>query len=140
MLDSNATEQIIGGAIEVHRLMGPGLLESVYEDCLAMELSMRGLQCERQRPVALEYKRRRLGVDLRIDLLVENRTVVELKAVEQLLPIHEAQVIIYLRLTGRPFGLLINFNVPLLKQGIRRFLNPHLLRASVPLCEKIHGP
>jgi GxxExxY protein len=86
-----------------------------------MELRLRGLQCERQRPVALEYKGRRLGVDLRIDLLVDDRIVVELKAVEKLLPIHEAQIIIYLRLTGKPFGLLINFNVPLLKEGIRCF-------------------
>lgn len=131
MLERNATGRIIGSAIEVHRLMGPGLLESIYEDCLAMELTLRGLQCERQRPVPLEYKGRRLGMDLRIDLLVEDRTVVELKAVEKLLPIHEAQVITYLRLTGKPCGLLINFNVPLLKDGIRRFLNPHLLRASV---------
>ena len=135
MMEREATDSIIGSAIEVHRLMGPGLLESVYEDCLAMELSLRGLQCVRQQPVPLEYKGRRLGVDLRIDLLVDDRVVVELKAVEKLLPIHEAQVITYLRLTGKPFGLLINFNVPLLKEGIRRSLNPQLLRVSVPPCE-----
>lgn len=139
MLESNATERIIGCAIEVHRFMGPGLLESVYEDCLAMELNLKGLQYERQRPVQLEYKGRRLGVDLRIDLLVEDRVVVELKSVEKVLPVHEAQVITYLRLTAKPFGLLINFNVPLLKDGIRRFLNPHLLRGSVPPCEKLDG-
>ena len=135
MMEHEATDRIIGSAIEVHRLMGPGLLESVYEDCLAMELGLRGLPYQRQLAVPLEYKGQQLRIDLRIDLLVDDRVVVELKAVERLLPIHEAQIITYLRLTGKPFGLLINFNVPLLKDGIRRFLNPHLLRDSVPPCE-----
>ena len=138
MLEEDATKGIIGSAIEVHRILGPGLLESVYEDCLTMELSLRGLPYERQRAVPVEYKGRRIGADFRIDLLVNDRVIVELKAVETLLPIHEAQVITYLRLTGKPFGLLINFNVPLLKDGIRRLLNPHLLRASVPPCEKVN--
>jgi len=131
MMEVNATDGIIGGAIEVHRTLGPGLLESVYEECLAVELGLRGLRCERQRAVPLQYKGRQLGVDLKIDLLVNDRVVVELKAVEKLLPIHEAQIITYLRLTGKPLGLLINFNVPLLKDGIRRFLNSFTLRASV---------
>jgi GxxExxY protein len=131
MIERDATEGIIGGAIEVHRLMGPGpgSLESVYEDCLAMELDLRGLRCERQRAVTLEYEGRRLGADLRIDLLVDDRIVVELKAVEKLLPIHEAQVITYLRLAGKPFGLLVNFNVPLLKEG-----NPPLPQSPPSPC------
>ncbi|MDX2168055.1 MAG: GxxExxY protein [Deltaproteobacteria bacterium] len=118
--DSHVTEVIIGGAIEVHRALGPGLLESVYEECLAMELKLRGMRFERQRPVTLEYKGHRLGVDLRIDLLVEDLVIVELKAVEKLSPIHDAQLLTYLRLTHRSLGLLINFNVPLLKDGLRR--------------------
>ncbi len=118
--DCDVTEVIIGGAIEVHRALGPGLLESVYEECLAMELKLRGMRFERQRPVSLEYKGHRLGVDLRIDLLVEDAVIVELKAVEKLLPVHDAQLLTYLRLTHRSLGLLINFNVPLLKDGLRR--------------------
>lgn len=117
---NEVTEGIIGGAIEVHRALGPGLLESVYEECLAMELCLRGMRFERQRPVSLEYKGRRLGVDLRIDLLVEDVVIVELKAVEKLSPIHDAQLLTYLRLTHRSLGLLINFNVRLLKDGLRR--------------------
>jgi len=131
MIEKDVTEGVIGGAIEVHRTLGPGLLESVYEECLAVELGLRGLRCERQRPIPLEYKGRRLGVDLKIDLLVDDRIVVELKAVENLLPVHEAQLITYLRLSGKEVGLLINFNVPLLKDGLRRFLNSPPLRASV---------
>jgi GxxExxY protein len=132
MKESDATEGIIGSAIEVHRTLGPGLLESVYEECLAVELGLRGLRCERQRAVPLQYKGHRLKADLKIDLLVDDRVVVELKVVEKLLPVHEAQILTYLHLTGKPFGLLLNFNVPLLKDGIRRFLNSHSLRVSVP--------
>jgi len=134
MKDPEVTGVIIGGAIEVHRTLGPGLLESVYEECLAMELGLRGLRVQRQLPVALEYKGRRIGAELKIDLLVNDQVIVELKSVEHLLPIHDAQAITYLRLTGKPIGLLINFNVPLLKDGIRRFLNRSsspCLRASV---------
>ncbi len=136
MMDRLATEGIIAAAIEVHRALGPGLLESIYEECLAEELSLRGMAYERQRGVPLEYKGRRLGIDLRIDLLVGDRVVVELKAVEKILPIHAAQVVTYLRLTNKPYGLLINFHVPMLKEGIRRYLNPVLLRSSVAPCEK----
>ncbi|MEO8603672.1 MAG: GxxExxY protein [bacterium] len=114
------TESIIGGAIEVHRVLGPGLLESVYEEYLAVELNLRKLKFERQRPVLLEYKGHRVGVELRLDLLVENQVVVELKSIERLLPIHDAQLLTYLRLTTRSLGLIINFNVPLLKDGLRR--------------------
>ena len=135
MLGTAVTEGIIGAAIEVHRALGPGLLESIYEECLAEELSLRRLPYERQRAVPLIYKGRCLGTDLRVDLLVGDEVVVELKAVEKIVPIHAAQVVTYLRLTQKPYGLLINFNVPLLKEGIRRFLNPVLLRCSVPPCE-----
>jgi len=122
MIENEMTEAIIGGAIEVHKALGPGLLESVYEECLAVELQLRGLRFERQRAVALEYKGRPVGMDLRLDLLVEDCVIVELKAVEKLLRIHDAQLLTYLRLTKRSLGLLINFNVPLLKDGLRRLL------------------
>jgi GxxExxY protein len=118
--ENEITESIIGGAIDVHRAFGPGLLESVYEECLAVELRLRGLRFERQRPVPLEYKGCRVGVELRLDLFVEDLVIVELKSVDRLLPIHEAQLLTYLRLTGRAIGLMINFNVPLLKDGLRR--------------------
>jgi GxxExxY protein len=130
MTENQVTEAIIGGAIEVHRTFGPGLLESIYEECLAVELELRKLKVARQLPVPLQYKGRRVGVDLKIDLLVENHVVVELKAVEKILPIHEAQILTYLRLTDKPIGLLINFNVPLLKDGVRRLI-------TRPLCASV---
>ncbi|HSP97134.1 MAG TPA: GxxExxY protein [Candidatus Dormibacteraeota bacterium] len=132
MKEEQATVEIIGAAIEVHRALGPGLLESVYEECLAVELGLRRLPYARQQSVPLRYKGQAIGTDLKIDLVVEDRVVVELKAVEKLLPVHEAQILTYLRLTGKQVGLLINFNVPLLKEGIRRFLNHPTLRVSVP--------
>ena len=133
MTENELTEVIIGSAIEVHREIGPGLLESVYEECLAVELESRGIPFTRQFVVPLEYKKRRLRLDLKIDLLVDQRVVVELKAVEKLLPVHEAQLITYLRLTNRTVGLLINFNVPLLKNGLKRLVNNFPLCASAPL-------
>ncbi|MBX3027173.1 GxxExxY protein [bacterium] len=132
MMGTEVTEGIIGAAIEVHRTLGPGLLESIYEECLAEELGLRRFSVERQYAVPLVYKGRCLGADLRVDLLIDDLVVVELKAIGKILPIHAAQVVTYLRLTQKPFGLLINFNVPLLKDGIRRYLNPLLLRSSVP--------
>ncbi len=114
------TQGIIGAAIEVHQAIGPGLLESIYEECLCKELSLRQIPFERQKPLPLEYKGSKLECGYRIDLLVANTVVVEVKSVETLLPIHEAQLLTYLRLGGWKIGLLINFNVPLLKQGIRR--------------------
>ena len=111
---------IIGAAIEVHRVLGPGLLESAYEECLCHELDLRGLAYERQKPLPVVYKDVRLDAGYRIDILVENRVVLELKAVETLLPIHEAQLLTYLKLGGWQVGLLINFNVAVLKDGIRR--------------------
>ncbi len=117
---NEVTEQIIGGAIEVHRALGPGLLESAYEECLCHELTLRGLPFERQRPLPVHYKGRRLDCGYRIDLLVADAVVVEIKAVNSIEPIHEAQLLTYLKLGGWKLGLLINFNVPVLKDGIRR--------------------
>ncbi len=114
------THTIIGAAIEVHRALGPGLLESAYEECLCHELGLRQLAFQRQVPLPLTYK----GVDLdcgyRLDLVVAQTVLLELKAVAQILPIHEAQLLTYLRLSKMKIGLLINFNVPVLKQGIVR--------------------
>ena len=114
------TDAIIGSAIEVHRALGPGLLESIYEECLCQELDVRRIPFERQRPLPVEYKGLHLDCGYRLDLLVASTVVVEVKAVESLLPIHEAQLLTYLKLGGWNVGLLINFNVPILKQGIRR--------------------
>ncbi|KPJ58787.1 MAG: GxxExxY protein [Latescibacteria bacterium DG_63] len=116
------TQEIIGAAIEVHRSIGPGLLESIYEECLCKELSLRHIPFERQRPLPIEYKGLKLESEYRLDLLVANIIVVEVKAVETLLPIHEAQLLTYLELGEWRVGLLINFNVPVLKQGIRRLV------------------
>lgn len=111
--------EVIGAAIEVHRIMGPGYLECVYEDALCVELELRGIPISRQVLFGVEYKGKRVG-ESRLDLLVANQLVVELKAVEELLPVHKAQVISYLKATGRELGLLINFNVPVLKDGVKR--------------------
>ncbi|MBF2075184.1 MAG: GxxExxY protein [Synechococcales cyanobacterium C42_A2020_086] len=115
--------QVIGAAIAVHRELGPGLLESAYEACLVHELRQRGVQIEQQIPQPVFYKGLQLECGYRLDLLVENRVIVELKAVETLLPIHEAQLLTYLKLRQLRLGLLINFNVPILKHGIKRLLN-----------------
>lgn len=115
------THAIIGAAIEVHRGLGPGLLESVYEDAFCIELEERCLEYQRQRPVQLLYKGRNIG-DLYADLVINHSVIVELKSVEALLPIHTAQLLTYLKLTGLRIGLLINFNVPILKKGLRRVI------------------
>lgn len=120
MEENEISERVIGGAIDVHRALGPGLLEAVYEQCLVHELGLRGLAVERQRAMPLTYKGLRLEGGYRLDLVVESKVVVEVKAVEQLLPVHEAQLLTYLRLSGLHLGLLLNFHVPVLKQGIRR--------------------
>jgi GxxExxY protein len=117
------TEAIIGGAIQVHRVLGPGLLESAYEACLAFELKKRGLRIEQQKPLPLVYDQVKLDCGYRIDLLVEGAVVVEVKSVDAVAPIHEAQVISYLKLSGCKVALLINFNVLQLRDGIRRFVN-----------------
>ena len=114
------SEEIIGAAIEVHRALGPGLLESAYEECLCHELGLRTLSYERQRPLPLNYKGHQLDCGYRLDLLVEDKVVVEVKTVESIKRIHKAQLITYLKLGGWRLGLLINFNVPVLKEGIRR--------------------
>ncbi len=111
------TSPIIGAAIEVHRNLGPGLLESAYEECLCHELHLRGIDCKRQVPLPVLYKGLKLDCGYKIDLIVQDEVVVELKAVERVLPIHEAQLLTYLKLTGKRVGLLINFNVPLLTKA-----------------------
>ncbi len=123
MMVNELTEQIIGSAIEVHRTLGPGLLESVYDECFAVELAIRGIAYERQRRVPVRYKGRCIAADLKLDFLVEDQVVVELKAIEKLLPVHGVQVLTYLRLTSRSIGLLINFNVPRLCDGVKRIAN-----------------
>lgn len=122
MTDNDLTHQIIGAAIEVHKVLGPGLLESAYEECLVCELGLRNLQLERQKPLPLIYKDLKLECGYRVDLLVEDRVVVELKAIDALAPVHDAVVLTYLRLSGRRVGLLINFHVAVLKDGIKRFV------------------
>jgi len=114
------TGAIIGAAIEVHRQLGPGLLESAYLECLSQELVLRGIPFERQKPLPLEYKGVRLECGYRLDLLVAGCVVVEIKSLEALAPVHDAQVLTYLRLGGWRVGLLINFNVAVLKNGIHR--------------------
>jgi len=116
------TKAVIGAAIEVHRALGPGLLESTYEECLCRELALRNIPYERQRGIPLEYKGIRLECGYRLDLVVADLVVVEVKAVEAMLPIHEAQLLTYLRLGGWKVGLLLNFNVPVMRQGIRRLV------------------
>ena len=120
---NDLTGQVIGSAIEVHKTLGPGLLESAYEECLCHELELRGLPFERQKELPIEYKGAILDCGYRLDIVVGNGVVVELKACESLLPIHEAQLLTYLKLTGIKFGLLINFHVPSLKDGIKRIAN-----------------
>ena len=114
------TGPIIGAAIEVHCSLGPGLLESAYEECLCHELHLRGLSFERQVSLPVFYKGLQLDCGYQIDLIVVREVVVELKAVERLLPVHEAQLLTYLKISGKHVGLLINFNVPLLTRGIVR--------------------
>jgi GxxExxY protein len=123
VLDVNkTTEAIIGAAIEVHRHLGPGLLESAYEECLCQELILRKIPFKRQYPLPISYKGKELDCGYRIDLLANDEVVVELKTVENLLPIHEAQTLTYMKLGGWHVGLLLNFNVPILKNGIKRLV------------------
>lgn len=115
------SEKIIGGAIEVHRVLGPGLLESLYEKALCFELGERNLSVQNQFEIPILYKGQSLGTH-RLDLLVENQIIVELKAVDRFDPVHQAQLLGYLKLANKPLGLLINFNVPVLKDGIKRII------------------
>ena len=114
--------KIIGAAIEVHRHLGPGLLESAYEECLHYELVRNGLSVRRQEPVPILYKGVKLEYGYRIDILVEDLIIVELKSIDALLPIHEAQILTYMKFSQKKLGLLINFNVTLLKNVLRRFI------------------
>ena len=122
MVINKITETIIGCAIEVHRNLGPGLLESAYEECLFYELQKAGLSVERQKPVPVVYKEKKLECGYRIDLLVENMVVVELKTVDAFNPVHEAQILTYMKFSNKQIGLLINFNVTMLKNGIKRYI------------------
>ena len=120
LIEEHLTEAIIAAAIEVHREMGPGLLESGYRVCLCRELTLRGIEFKTEVALPVTYKGARLDAGYRIDLLVADTVIVELKAIEKTLPVHEAQLLTYMKLSGKRVGLLINFNVPLLKQGITR--------------------
>jgi len=115
------TEKVIACAIEVHKRLGPGLLESVYEECLSYELMSAGLAIERQVPVPVVYKEIKLECGYRIDILVERTVLIELKAIEAFAPVHEAQILTYMKFAKKSIGLLINFNVTLLKDGIKRY-------------------
>lgn len=117
------TEAIIGSAIEVHRNLGPGLLESAYQECLLFELRSRDLKVEKEKPLPIIYKDIKLDHGYRIDLLVENKVVIEIKTVESFTDVHSAQVLTYLKLENYPLGLLINFHTILLKNGLKRFIN-----------------
>jgi len=122
--------KVIGSCIEIHRELGPGLLESVYEECLAYELTRLVLRFERQRALPVRYKDVRLDCGYRLDFVVENALIVELKAVSELQPIHDAQMLTYLKLDKKSLGLVINFNVPVLKQGVKRVVCGDLFKGS----------
>lgn len=120
MEDALLIERVIGGAIEVHRHLGPGLLEGIYEDCLCHELALRGIAHQRQVHLPIVYKGVQLDAAYRLDLVVEDRLVVEIKAIDRILSVHEAQLLTYLRISGHRQGLILNFNHAVLKEGIRR--------------------
>lgn len=125
MLENQITEKILSGAFKVHTALGPGLLESAYTNCLEYELKNSGLYVEKEKPLPLVYKEVKLECGYRIDLLVENKVIVELKSVETLNDLHLAQTLTYLKLKNLRIGLLLNFNVVSLKQGIKRVINSH---------------
>ena len=137
----DCSQTVIGACIEVHRHLGPGLLESAYEQCLCHELSLLGVSYERQRSLPLRYKGIELDPGYRLDLVVGEQVLVEIKAVAQLLPVHEAQVITYLKLSGLPTGLLVNFHTTTIKHGLRRLTNKQILPAFPPraIASKIWG-
>ena len=120
---NNLTGEVINAAIEVHRTLGPGLLESIYEECLCHEVGLKEIPYERQKELPIEYKGIKLNPNFRLDVLVNKQLILEIKSCDTLLPIHEAQLLTYLKLTGIKLGLLINFNVPMLKDGIKRIAN-----------------
>jgi len=132
MEHSDLTEKIIGAAIAVHKALGPGLLESVYEECMSVEMMLNGIPFERQKYLPIAYRGVQVAATYRMDFLVDGKVVVDLKAIERLLPVHDAQLLTYLRLTGCRVGLLINFNVAILIDGIKRLVNG--FPDSVPPC------
>ena len=136
MTENELTEKIIGAAIEVHRHLGPGLLESIYEECFCYELNQAGLQFLRQVRLPITYKGIKLESAFKMDLLVENTVVVEIKATEGSAPVHGAQVLTYLKAANKRLGLLINFNVPLLKDGVQRIVNGFPQRLSVSVSDR----
>ncbi len=121
-MHNRITDAVIGSAIEVHRTLGPGLLKSAYEECLCYELRLKGFRVEKQKPLPIFYKDVCLDHGYQLDLLVENKVVVELKTVEAFSPVHFAQILTYLRLGNYPIGLLINFHTKILKDGVKRFI------------------
>ncbi|MBI2894251.1 MAG: GxxExxY protein [Deltaproteobacteria bacterium] len=132
---------VIGACIEVHRVLGPGLLESAYEQCLAHELALRGLVYLRQTSVPIDYKGLRIDCSYRVDFVIGGELVVELKAVERLLPVHEAQVITYMKLLGLQTRLLVNFHAETIKRGLRRLtLKPAFPPSRLPVCPAGNGP
>lgn len=133
------TEQVIGACIRIHRALGPGLLESAYEECLCFELSRAGLQFARQVPLPVRYEQVALDCGYRMDLVVEDVLILELKTAEKLLPIHDAQLLTYLKLSGLTLGLLINFNVPVLRDGIRRIVNNYSPTSAPPRLRGSHS-
>lgn len=130
LIQKELTGEIIGAAIEVHRMLGPGLLESAYEECLCHELNLRRLRFERQVPVPVSYKGLSLDCAYRLDVLVEKSVILEIKSVDALTGIHQAQLLTYMKITQVPVGLLINFNTSILKNGIIRKALKEVLRAS----------
>ena len=116
------TRKIIGASIDVHKILGPGLLESAYEECLFYELTQQGLRVERQKPVPIVYKEIKLDYGYRIDLLVEDIVIIELKSIDAFAPIHEAQILTYMKFANKKIGLLMNFNVTVLKNGLKRYV------------------
>ena len=123
LYEERLAKEIIGAAIEIHRHLGPGLLESAYEECLCHELQFRGLSFERQKPLLLEYRGIKLDCDYQIDIVVENKVILELKCVDSITPVHEAQLLTYLRLSGLKIGLIPNFHVSLMRDGVKRLVS-----------------
>jgi len=120
---NHLSSKIIGAAIQVHKTLGPGLLESAYEECLCHDLSLQNMSFERQKPLPINYKGKKLDCGYRLDLVVESAIILELKSCEKIDPIHKAQLLTYLKLSGLNLGLLLNFNVPLMRDGIIRIVN-----------------
>jgi GxxExxY protein len=137
MDENELSNKIIGAAIEVHKHLGPGLLESAYEECMCHELNLMGLSFERQKNLPVEYKGIKLDCGYRMDLVVDNKVLIEIKAIDKLMPIHEAQVLTYLKLSGLKLGMLINFNNALIRDGIKRVVLG--LRAPLKLVDDEQG-